>query len=122
MPKPRLTPDDVARSVSTKLAEAFDAIAKEAMQAAAMAHDPSVVWPDKLDKAHAHVALITEAAMRGLKRASRIAVVGIVRVLTEEDERGGELTGAAATPDLAYCFLPPTRVRRRDLSGETETK
>ena len=83
---PRITPENVHRAVSTKLAKAFDGVAKEAMQAAAMARDPSVPMMDKLADAHARVALIVEAALRGLDKASRTAIGGVARVLVEDDE------------------------------------
>jgi hypothetical protein len=83
---PRITPEDVHRAVSRRLAKAFDAVAKGAMQAAAMARDPSVQMMDKLDGAHARVTLIVETAVRGLCRASRTAIGGVARVLVEDDE------------------------------------
>lgn len=87
---PRITPEDVHSAVSSRLAKAFDAVAKEAMRAAAMARDPSVQMMDKLDGAHARVTLIVETAVRGLRRASRTAIGGVARVLIEDDENQDE--------------------------------
>jgi hypothetical protein len=79
------TADDIARIVSRKLSETFDAIAKDAMQAAAIARDPSVNWFEKLNDAHSRVTLIVEVAMRGLGEAHRLSFASAVIIASQEN-------------------------------------
>ena len=55
-----LTPEQMHTIVANRLAITFDEVAKEAMQAAALARDHSVSFLDKLDDANGRVTLIVE--------------------------------------------------------------
>jgi hypothetical protein len=80
-----LTPEEMHAIVANRLAVTFDEVAKEAMQAAAIARDQSVGFLDKLDDANGRVTLIVETAMRGLGRANRAALKGVVRILMQDE-------------------------------------
>jgi hypothetical protein len=80
-----LTPEQMHTIVANRLAITFDEVAKEAMQAAAIARDHSVSFLDKLDDANGRVTLIVETAMRGLGRANRAALNGAIRILMQDE-------------------------------------
>lgn len=71
--------------MANRLAITFDEVAKEAMQAAAIARDHSVSFLDKLDDANGRVTLIVETAMRGLGRANRAALKRATRILMQDE-------------------------------------
>jgi hypothetical protein len=80
-----LTPEQMHTIVANRLAITFDEVAKEAMQAAAVARDHSVSFLDKLDDANGRVTLIVETAMRGLGKANRAALKGAIRILMQDE-------------------------------------
>jgi hypothetical protein len=60
-----------------QLKKTFDEIAKTAMRASQECSDDSIFWLDRLHKAHTNIILLMDDAMKGLSKASRIAIFSV---------------------------------------------